>query len=248
MLGKIIKHEFKDTYKPILASYLGFLLVAMLHMLTDDSNPSDSLFSFLIFSFLIIISVIIMFAHFVYFIKRYKDTVYGQQGYLTHTLPAAEWEIYFGKIITYVLWVLATITYILIIAVLFCYLEFAHSTFAEATADIMDEVGGGNIVVFALSVGIYFLYVYSFVFVCIAIGQLFNNKKTSMTVVALIAMSFITSTIKEAILLDAASDAIDFFLRNPKDFVDANNIYYIIMSAIFGGITIYINSRRLNLE
>ncbi len=119
MLGKLIKHEWKGTYK------MGCLMLGAMAVVTflgwlsfqapiwkSMNGGSSSSFSWLdIFSvFTVLIYAMLLacvtFGIRVYLGVRFYRTMYTDEGYLTHTLPATKNQILVSKIVVSGLWTL----------------------------------------------------------------------------------------------------------------------------------------------
>ena len=90
MLGKIIKHEFKATYKTALTMILSVLLVGGLVRMMDMVSFDGTIWRIIemimaVFYLLLLIAVPV--SMFVVSIARFYRTMVKDEGYLTHTLP-----------------------------------------------------------------------------------------------------------------------------------------------------------------
>lgn len=118
MLGKLIKHEWKDTYKIGCLLLFIVLLITLFGYLAFQTPMWKSLadggsdFSWLdIFSILTLIMYVMMLAGVNYVIVIYLgvhfyQTMYTDQGYLLHTLPVTKHQILGSKILVSGLWML----------------------------------------------------------------------------------------------------------------------------------------------
>lgn len=128
MLGKLMKYEWKETWKAgcgvlfvmAVGTLLGFLgLRGMIsggdRMEWIYAYGSDSLefgaammqmagaFSIMLFVMVLTFSVFFMF---IYLVVRYYRTMFSSQGYLTHTLPVRKWEIFWSKVLVSGFWLI----------------------------------------------------------------------------------------------------------------------------------------------
>ncbi len=117
MLGKLIKHEWKDTYK------IGCLLLFIVALVTlfgwlafqtpmwQSLAEGGSRFSWVdIFSILTLIMYVMMltginYGLMIYLGVHFYQTMYTDQGYLVHTLPVTKHQILFSKILISGLWI-----------------------------------------------------------------------------------------------------------------------------------------------
>lgn len=130
MLGKLMKYEWKETWKAgcgvlfvmAVGTLLGFLgLRGMIsggdRMEWIYAYGSDSLefgaammqmagaFSIMLFVMVLTFSVFFMF---IYLVVRYYRTMFSSQGYLTHTLPVQKWELFWSKVLVGGFWLIIT--------------------------------------------------------------------------------------------------------------------------------------------
>lgn len=112
MLGKIIKHEFKATYKTALTMILSVLLVGGLVRMMDMVSFDGTIWRIIemimaVFYLLLLIAVPV--SMFVVSIARFYRTMVKDEGYLTHTLPVKKTQLINGKLITSVIWIIISI-------------------------------------------------------------------------------------------------------------------------------------------
>lgn len=112
MLGKIIKHEFKATYKTALTMILSVLLVGGLVRMMDIVSFDGTIWRIIemimaVFYLLLLIAVPV--SMFVVSIARFYRTMVKDEGYLTHTLPVKKTQLINGKLITSVIWIIISI-------------------------------------------------------------------------------------------------------------------------------------------
>ena len=112
MLGKIIKHEFKATYKTALTMILSVLLVGGLVRMMDMVSFDGTIWRIIemimaVFYLLLLIAVPV--SMFVVSIARFYRTMVKDERYLTHTLPVKKTQLINGKLITSVIWIIISI-------------------------------------------------------------------------------------------------------------------------------------------
>lgn len=106
MLGKLIKHEFIQTSKRLLAVYaaagvsIALLLVSYLTKITFIGMTAS--FALIVIGFIAIIMTLVM------VIKNFYDSLYGSQGYLTFTLPVKSKDVLFSKFLVSFTWIIAS--------------------------------------------------------------------------------------------------------------------------------------------
>jgi len=104
MLSKLIKYEWKALFKPNLIIFITLLsttLIASLVLIISASTDTYSSFAILpilFFYYLLLIAVPV--ASLIIFAMRFYKSCYGNEGYLTNTLPVNSSKIVFSKLLT----------------------------------------------------------------------------------------------------------------------------------------------------
>lgn len=116
MLGKLIKHEWKETWKVGCLMLSGVALITFLGWLAfqtpmwqqwEYSSRFDwlNVLSVLTLMMYVIMLVVVNYGILIYLGVHFYRTMYTDQGYLTHTLPVTKHQILAGKILISSLWV-----------------------------------------------------------------------------------------------------------------------------------------------
>ena len=243
MFWNLVRYEFKNVNKWYLALYGAVLALSViiglqanaLEMLSSQDQESIMLvFQAFIFGGLIItmsISTLIL------IIRRFKGSVYERQGYLTLTLPVSEHQIILAKLLGAFLWsLLSAVVFILSIYIFLVTVDpqiidvymiryfFGH---------YLDSIGLSLIsYIFSTVAGILCIYL------SISIGQLFNEYRTALAVVAYIViqtiLGFITLNLR-----------IDFDYNWMISFEILKDL---ILSLVFYLGTYYILRNKVNLQ
>ena len=243
MFWNLVRYEFKNVNKWYLALYGAVLALSVIiglqasaiKMLSSQNQESIMLvFQAFIFGGLIItmsISTLIL------IIRRFKGSVYERQGYLTLTLPVSEHQIILAKLLGAFLWsLLSAVVFILSIYIFLVTVDpqiidvymiryfFGH---------YLDSIGLSLIsYIFSTVAGILCIYL------SISIGQLFNEYRTALAVVAYIViqtiLGFITINLR-----------IDFDYNWTISFEILKDL---ILSVVFYLGTYYILKNKVNLQ
>ena len=243
MFWNLVRYEFKNVNKWYLALYgavlaLSVLIGAQASSLKSIDTPDQQMimlvFLGLVFGGLIItlsISTLIL------IIRRFKGSVYERQGYLTLTLPVSEHQIILAKLLGAFLWsLLSAVVFILSIYIFLVTVDpqiidvymiryfFGH---------YLDSIGLSLIsYIFSTVAGILCIYL------SISIGQLFNEYRTALAVVAYIViqtiLGFITLNLR-----------IDFDYNWTISFEILKDL---ILSVVFYLGTYYILKNKVNLQ
>ena len=243
MFWNLVRYEFKNVNKWYLALYGAVLALSViiglqanaLEMLSSQDQESIMLvFQAFIFGGLIItmsISTLIL------IIRRFKGSVYERQGYLTLTLPVSEHQIILAKLLGAFLWsLLSTVVFILSI---YIFLVTVDPQIIDAYmiryffGHYLDSIGLSLIsYIFSTVAGILCIYL------SISIGQLFNEYRTALAVVAYIViqtiLGFITLNLR-----------IDFDYNWMISFEILKDL---ILSLVFYLGTYYILRNKVNLQ
>ena len=193
MFWNLVRYEFKNVNKWYLALYGAVLALSGLigiqaktynNLPIKESQPILLVFLALVFGGLMItlgISTLIL------IIRRFKGSVYDRQGYLTLTLPVSEHQIILAKLLGAFIWslissaVLVLSIYIILVIIEPNSVDFL--AFKDLFQHYQDSIGL-SLISFILSTisGILCIYL------AISIGQLFNEYRTALAVLAYIVI------------------------------------------------------------
>ena len=207
MFWNLVRYEFKNVNKWYLALYgavlalsviIGLQASAIKILPSQDQESIMLVFQAFIFGGLIItmsISTLIL------IIRRFKGSVYERQGYLTLTLPVSEHQIILAKLLGAFLWsLLSAVVFILSI---YIFLVTVDPQIIDAYmiryffGHYLDSIGLSLIsYIFSTVAGILCIYL------SISIGQLFNEYRTALAVVAYIAIQTILGFITLNLRID----------------------------------------------
>jgi len=103
MLGKLIKHDLNYSKKSFLGlglAMLGFVLISFLFNRIFPFLSHANLIGF-IFIISTTVSLVITIS---YLYSAFKNSLFGQNGYLYQTLPVGKWKLLLSKIISTLIW------------------------------------------------------------------------------------------------------------------------------------------------
>ena len=196
MFWNLVRYEFKNVNKWYLALYgavlaLSALIGVQASSLKSIDTPDQQLimlvFLALVFGGLIItlsISTLIL------IIRRFKGSVYDRQGYLTLTLPVSEHQIILSKLLGAFIWSLASsLVFILSIYIILVLTgaNFLDIFSLEYLFKFYMDSFWLSVISFILSTVASILCIY----LAISIGQLFNEYRTALAVLAYIVIQTI---------------------------------------------------------
>ena len=243
MFWNLVRYEFKNVNKWFLALYAAVLSLSVIIGIQGSSLSSTYyqdkgvvmlVFLSLVFGGLVItlsISTLIL------IIQRFKGSVYDRRGYLTLTLPVSEHQILSAKLLGAFVWSLAsTVVFLfsLYIIIVMVYPGAYLSTFAEyMLKNYTDNFWLALIsYIFNTLAGILCIYL------SISIGQLFNEYRTALAVVAYIAIQIVLGFVTLNLRIDFDYNWVLSF----EIFKD------IILSVCFYLGTYYILKNKVNLQ
>ena len=207
MFWNLVRYEFKNVNKWFLALYEAVLSLSVIIGIQGSSLSSTYyqdkgvvmlVFLSLVFGGLVItlsISTLIL------IIQRFKGSVYDRRGYLTLTLPVSEHQILSAKLLGAFVWSLAsTVVFLFSLYIIISMIEpdAFLSSFAEyMLKNYTDDFWLALIsYIFNTLAGILCIYL------SISIGQLFNEYRTALAVVAYIAIQVVLGFITLNLRID----------------------------------------------
>ena len=242
MFWNLVRYEFKNVNKWYLALYgavlalsglIGVQASSLKSIDTPDQQMIMLVFLALVFGGLIItlsISTLIL------IIRRFKGSVYDRQGYLTLTLPVSEHQIILSKLLGAFIWSLASsLVFILSIYIILVLIgaNFLDIFSLEYLFKFYMDSFWLSVISFILSTVASILCIY----LAISIGQLFNEYRTALAVLAYIVIQTILGFVGLNLRIDDYNWMISFEIV--KD---------LILSVAFYLGTYYILKNKVNLQ
>ena len=243
MFWNLVRYEFKNVNKWYLALYGAVLALSALigvqasslkSIDTPDQQMIMLVFLALVFGGLIItlsISTLIL------IIRRFKGSVYDRQGYLTLTLPVSEHQIILSKLLGAFIWSLASsLVFILSIYIILVLTgaNFLDIFSLEYLFKFYMDSFWLSVISFILSTVASILCIY----LAITIGQLFNEYRTALAVLAYIVIQTILGFVGLNLRID-----IDY-----NWMISFEIVKDLILSVAFYLGTYYILKNKVNLQ
>ena len=242
MFWNLVRYEFKNVNKWYLALYgavlaLSVLIGAQASSLKSIDTPDQQMimlvFLGLVFGGLLItlsISTLIL------IIRRFKGSVYDRQGYLTLTLPVSEHQIILAKLLGAFIWsIISSAVFFLSIYIIFATIDptMVDSYFFDYLFVHYIENFWLTLISFFISTVAGILCIY----LSISIGQLFNEYRTALAVLAYIVIHIVLG------FVDIFSPSLNYsMMMSAEIFKD------LILSAAFYLGTYYILKNKVNLQ
>ena len=255
MFWNLVRYEFKNVNKWYLALYAAVLVLSVPigmqghyynYVSFKDSQPVLLFFLALVFGGLMItlgISTIFL------IIKRFKGSVYDRQGYLTLTLPVSEHHIITAKLVGAFIWSILSSTVLALSAFIIVTITvpewISNSELIPLVGTFLPQLSlmGVSLLLNTIS-GILCIYL------AISIGQLFNEYRTALAIVAYIGIQIVIGFVE--VFFNTSTN---FYVNSLAGFND--NFYMgasvgiveeLIFIAIFYLGTYYILRNKVNLQ
>ena len=207
MFWNLVRYEFKNVNKWFLALYAAVLSLSVIIGIQGSSLSSTYyqdkgvvmlVFLSLVFGGLVItlsISTLIL------IIQRFKGSVYDRRGYLTLTLPVSEHQILSAKLLGAFVWSLAS-TVVFLFSLYIIISMIKPDAFLSSFAEYMLKNYTDNFWLALISYIFNTLAGILCIYLSISIGQLFNEYRTALAVVAYIAIQIVLGFITLNLRID----------------------------------------------
>ena len=277
MILKLFKYDFMNIGKKLIPFYIAALVIGIINrflLLTTDISRMERENNFLAmfgspllyFAYFVVVFGIFCMTVFV-IITRYSSSIYGNEGYLTNTLPLKPSQIIWAKLINFLIWIF--ISYFIIFVSLF--ILFPFDFFIRNIIRDPEFYQNLNIAVKTILSSKYLFifilqFIYNFlshiqnilmIFLSIAIANLFKSYKVVAGVIAFFIISLIFSFIGTSISYSTIGnlnladiyDEFDPIIFNSLKNGNIISIIYSLVSSVllFFGIH-YLHTHNLNLE
>ena len=277
MILKLFKYDFMNIGKKLIPFYIAALVIGVINrilLLTstissiENENNFMAIFGspLLYFAYFVVIIGIFCMTVFV-IISRYNSSIYGNEGYLTNTLPLKPYQIIWAKLINFLIWIF--ISYFIIFVSLFILFpfDFFVRNIIEQPDFYQDLNHMTKYILSSKYTPIFILQlVYNFfshiqrilmLFLSITIANLFKSYKVVAGVIAFFLISTVFSFIASIISFSVMENVNLFEMYgefNPIVYNSLKNanimsiIYSIVSSIVLFFIIHYLYTHNLNLE
>ena len=243
MFWNLVRYEFKNVNKWFLALYAAVLSLSVIIGIQGSSLSSTYyqdkgvvmlVFLSLVFGGLVItlsISTLIL------IIQRFKGSVYDRRGYLTLTLPVSEHQILSAKLLGAFVWSLAsTVVFLFSLYIIISMIE--PDVFLSSFAEYILKNYQDNLLLALISYIFNTLASILCIYLSISIGQLFNEYRTALAVLAYIVIQTILGFVGLNLRID-----IDY-----NWMISFEIVKDLILSVAFYLGTYYILKNKVNLQ
>ena len=277
MILKLFKYDFMNIGKKLIPFYIAALVIGVINrflLLTSNISRMEREGNFLAMFgspflyaayFLVIMGIFFMTVFII--ISRYSSSIYGNEGYLTNTLPLNPSQIILSKLINFLIWIL--ISYFIIFVslfILFPFDFFLRNVIYEP--EFYEGLKKLTKLIFSSKYGFLFAlqFIYNFfshiqnilmLFLSVAIANLFKSYKVVAGVIAFFLISTVFSFIASIISFSVMENVNLFEMYgefNPIVYSSLKNanimsiIYSIVSSIVLFFIIHYLHTHNLNLE
>ena len=277
MILKLFKYDFMNIGKKLIPFYIAALVIGVINrflLLTSNISRMEREGNFLAMFgspflyaayFLVIMGIFFMTVFII--ISRYSSSIYGNEGYLTNTLPLNPSQIILAKLINFLIWIL--ISYFIIFVslfILFPFVFFLRNVIYEP--EFYEGLKKLTKLIFSSKYGFLFAlqFIYNFfshiqnilmLFLSVAIANLFKSYKVVAGVIAFFLISTVFSFIASIISFSVMENVNLFEMYgdfNPIVYNSLKNanimsiIYSIVSSIVLFFIIHYLHTHNLNLE
>lgn len=188
MLGKLLKYELKSSFRFLVVFYSLSLIFAAAARVIGEM--ADSTFVFVLAEIFKGASISMMFSTIINNSMRlwvmFKGNLYGDEAYLTHTLPVRKSTIYLSKILNAVITLIVSSVVVLLSLIIIFYSEAFLEMF-KGFLSTLTQTGDfsfwGLIAALLLLLYVEFLNILQCGFSGIIIGHKFNTNKTLFSVI-----------------------------------------------------------------
>ncbi|MDY0277857.1 MAG: hypothetical protein RBQ97_07210 [Acholeplasma sp.] len=241
MLFKLIKHEFKASYRSYLIFYLIVIALAFLGPVMYNIQL-EAVASLLVpFVFIAIFGVFIF--TLVNVFKSFGERIFGKPGYLLFSVPAKTRDIFLSRVLVNIVWMVSSII-VSVIAVYIFIVVLGGEAVAEGIFDtlknLFNAVEPKEIILGLLSSGISFISFMALILLVQSIANtLYHGAKKGLIATILYfviawGVSFITEQIYANLTVTQQSYA--------------EMGVGVLLSVIYFGISYYLVDKKLELE
>ncbi len=215
-LGKLIKYDFMDMSKLIIPFYIGmgvmgivirlFWFVLLNEKIDERVRISTGVFQVMsYFGYVIAIIGIVLMTYYAVIIRYYRS-IYGNEGYLTNTLPIETYEIILAKLLTFLSWfvvngiiIFFTFWFIIPLEQVFKADIFKPEVLREIEMFLRHSVGV-TLIIGIISMLVMTVEKILFLFLCVSIANMVKSYKILTGIGTYIILSGIIGLIKQVVL------------------------------------------------
>ncbi len=265
MLMKLIKHEWKGTYKTFLLMY-GILFIISITMIVGIKTNSDWLIKLTIG--LMGLSMFAMgLGYGIMVFWRYYKNLYDSEGYLMFTLPVQGWQLLTSKLLTSIFWGIITVLVgficgsIIFLAVSPAIPADSYHQFWDAVWQGVHFIGVDNIIlgIFIMLAGVLVSILEVYFIISAVHLPIIKRGRVAIGLVLAYVLDRIQNLILEhaapRLMRDSWEGLLDSATPNPIDIIQvyhSSGLYFLAMMILFSVIffagTTYILSKKVSIK
>lgn len=270
MLGRLLKHEFKQSSRTILMILAILVIITPVTALYTRFNmnrvPNTDMPFFDIFEAFQVVATILYVcamigaaaATIILLMYRFYKSMVTSEGYLTHTLPVKTSYIVVSKLIVNIVWQLISYTVIILSVIVFSRIlgiwKFSDINFAGLIKG-MHSIGINNSFIILTLICMFVSLITGVLkfFVSFAIGHRLNGHPFLGSIIAYIVISIIMQIISTimgvlfSVFINSEIIMLETFSSMMNPLLIGSIIYQLILGAIFYIVTIWIFKNKLNI-
>ena len=200
MLMKLLKYDLKWSYRHLVIFYISTLLFALFtrFFLSFDNSTIFDIIGKICAGVTISLIVNILINNFTRVWVRFTRNIYGDESYLTHTLPVNRKDVYLSKTLLAIITMFTSILVILI-SLFLCYYSKENldiiKSFLEIVASTYDSTVLGLMIAFGITFFLEMVVVLLTGFMGIIIGHSYNHGKVLKSVLFSFLIYFMVQTL-----------------------------------------------------
>lgn len=258
MLKKLIKHEFKATYRfyvPVYIALAALVALACIFLTVIDHFDVNEIFLSItlplgaIVGFLAIIFTVL--SPYIFICLRFYRSTATREGYLTFTLPASTNQILFSKFLVSFLWAVITTTVTLLALFVLCAVGFDSEITFTAIRQFLRSETFDFMTIFSFFAG----YINSIlaIYAAISLGQFVRDHRIIASIAFYAAIYTVQQIVSLVVLIPVMIGTGIFSAGDTLNYSDTEMltiislIISVVFSVIFYVISERILDRKLNL-
>lgn len=241
MLKKLLKYDLKSMFKFLIVFYSLSIFFAILTRIFLNINNSFmmNIIGQICSGTTIVMVANILINNTIRLWVRFKNNFYGDESYLTHTLPVEKRTLYLSKIITSIITLLVSIFVIVLTLFIAYYSKENINTLKDFLLPITNVYDSNFIKLLICTLFIFFIEILSAIqagYTGIILGHKMNNNKTVFSVIYGY-LSYILTQVLCLLLLFIISlfnkDIANLFMTNSVISIDILKILFYVASLIY---------------
>ncbi len=272
MLGKLIRHEFKASYKLMFIAHAfimilsciigGALWIQSITATGESSFMSMGIISIYVVLLYVAMAAISIFATQIYVALRFYNNLFTDEGYLMHTLPVSSTQLLHSKLITGATWIIFNIV-IVGISALLIYFPLITQTLNLGDVfingldglSLVDALGNAFVSLLGMMASLVLIYG------CICLGQLFHKNRIMAAIIAFLGsklvLGIVSAILNLTLVFSNNANVSSFFFTYSTTTGDSvytsntlsysNIIVSLLTIGVFYFISHYIMNKKVNL-